>query len=185
MWHVRKLMLLVVKFSIAALLIALVVRWFVAQPFLVTGASMEPTLNPNEYLVIDKLFYNFFKPERGDIIIMRYPLDSSVYFVKRIIGLPGETISISKGAITILAQDGTSEALHEPYLVVSKDAKPDTTVTLAQDEYFVLGDNRTQSSDSRDWGPLQRRFIVGRAFTRLFPFDKMQILPGQHRFSSE
>jgi signal peptidase I len=174
--------LLIVKFFIAALVIALVVRWFVAQPFVVTGASMEPTLDPNEYLVIDKIFYEISKPERGDVIIMRYPLDSSVYFVKRVIGLPGETVQVSKNTITILAQDGTSNVLHEPYLVLTQSTKPDTTVTLATGEYFVLGDNRAHSSDSRDWGPLQKKFIVGRAFARLFPFDRMEVLPGQYRF---
>jgi signal peptidase I len=174
-----------VKFLLAALFIAIFVRVLIAQPFLVTGASMEPTLNPNEYLVIDKISHQISELERGDVIIMRYPLDSSVYFVKRVIGLPGETVHVSNGTITVLMKDGTPHVLHEPYLVMPNDDKPDATVTLAQDEYFVLGDNRAHSSDSREWGPLQKKFIVGRAFARLFPFDKIKLLPGEHRFSEE
>jgi signal peptidase I len=173
---------LIVKFSIAALFIALPIRWFVAQPFIVEGPSMEPTFKTSEYLVIDKLWYHFHQPERGDVIIMRYPLDPSLYFVKRVIGLPGETVSITNGVVTILSASGTTITLHEPY-IVEQTAKPQNeTTTLAEDEYFVMGDNRTQSSDSREWGPLQAKFIVGRAFMRLYPLNEIQILPGQARF---
>src|SRR6267154_6380769 len=94
-----RLFWLVAKFSLAALFIALPIRWFVAQPFLVEGASMEPTFTSNEYLVIDKLWYHLHEPQRGDVVIMRYPLDPSVFFVKRIIGLPGETVNVSKEGI--------------------------------------------------------------------------------------
>src|SRR5947208_1892686 len=88
---VWRILWLIIKFGLAALFIALPIRWFVAQPFIVAGPSMEPTLKTKEYLVIDKLWYRFHPPQRGDVIIMRYPLDSNTYFVKRIIGMPGET----------------------------------------------------------------------------------------------
>jgi signal peptidase I len=177
-----RILWLLVKFSVAALFITLPIRWFVAQPFLVTGPSMEPTFKTNEYLVIDKLWYHLHQPQRGDVIIMRYPLDPSMYFVKRIIGMPGETVSITNGIVTILSPGGASVVLHEPYIVTQAGKAENETTTLAEDEYFVLGDNRAQSSDSREWGPLQAKFIVGRAFVRLLPLNEIQILPGQARF---
>src|ERR1700720_2833904 len=103
-----KIVWFVVKLSLAALFIALPIRWFVAQPFIVNGTSMVPTFATGEYLVIDKLWYHFHAPQRGDVIIMRYPLDPSIYFVKRVIALPGETVSINNGVITILTTGGTS-----------------------------------------------------------------------------
>jgi signal peptidase I len=175
---------LVVKFSAAALIIVIPIRLFLAQPFLVNGNSMAPTLMQNDYLVLDKLSYLLHTPQRGDVIIMRYPLDPSVYFVKRVIGLPGETVSAENGKITILSPAGTSTVLDEPYLVSSGKLE-DSVTTLGSDEYFVLGDNRDQSSDSREWGPLQSKFIVGRAFVRLLPLNELQILPGQYRYFKE
>lgn len=170
------------KFFIAALVIALPIRIFMAQPFFVSGTSMEPTLFPGEYLVIDKLTTRFHKPERGDVIIMRFPLEPDIYYVKRIVGLPGEVVRLEKGVVTIVLPDGKAETLTEPYLEPDKPGGATATVMLTSDEYFVLGDNRRQSSDSRDWGPLQEKFIVGRAFARLYPFGKFELLPGQVRY---
>jgi signal peptidase I len=179
-----RLLWLFLKFSIAAIVIALPVRWFVAQPFLVAGDSMEPAFVTNQYLVIDKLWYRFHAPERGDVIIMRYPLDPSKYFVKRIVGLPGETVSMAKGRLAVIGSRGKKKTLNEPYVETIVDDGVSTT-TLANDEYFVLGDNRAKSSDSREWGPLQKRFIVGRAYARLFPLMDLSLLPGQYRYSAE
>jgi signal peptidase I len=173
----------VFKFTIAALFIALPIRFFIAQPFIVSGASMEMSFMPNEYLVIDKLWFRLHKPERGDVIIMRYPFDPSVYLVKRIIAVPGEIVGMAKGVVTVTDLSGTVRTLHEPYIDPAMQARSDiATTTLAKNEYFVLGDNRLQSSDSRDWGPLQERFIVGRAYARLLPLGDIGILPGQHRY---
>ncbi len=173
---------LLFMYTLAAFFIVLPIRFFVAQPFFVSGDSMEPTFMPNEYLVIDKLYYRMHEPQRGDVIIMRYPLDPSTYLVKRVIGVPGETVSISNGKVTVTSIDGSRHVLDEPYLKFEKKDATATT-TLSKDEYFVLGDNRFHSSDSREWGPLQSKFIVGRAFVRLYPFRDARLLPGQHRYT--
>lgn len=169
----------IIEFAIIALLIVLPVRWFVAQPFIVSGASMEDTFHTGEYLIIDQLTYHFEEPQRGDVIVFKYPQDPSKYFIKRIIGLPGDTIDIQGNTVTLTTQDGETITLDEPYI---KSMAENTTLTeeLGEREYFVMGDNRDASSDSRVWGVLQKDKIVGRAFLRLFPFDEAQLLPGEY-----
>lgn len=171
----------VVKFVFIAFLIVTPLRLYIAQPFIVSGASMAPTFEQNEYVVIDKLSYRFQAPERGDIIIFRYPLDASQYFIKRIIGLPGEEVSIQDGVVTVTGKDGVAHILDEPYRSSSMRGRSSRTL-LAEGEYFVLGDNRLASADSREWGPLQERFIVGRAFVALFPLRDAALYPGDHSF---
>ena len=139
-----------VKFTLIAVLIVVPIRLWIAQPFIVSGASMEPTFQNGDYLIVDELSYNFEQPQKNDVVIFRYPLDPSKYFIKRIEGLPGEKIKTNGREIT-----------------------------LKTGEYFVMGDNRGASSDSRVWGPLKENFIVGRAFVRLWPFNNFEILPGQ------
>lgn len=173
----------VLKFLLIAFLIVTPFRLFVAQPFIVSGASMAPTFEQNEYVVIDKISYRFVEPQRGDIIIFRYPLDSSQFFIKRIVGLPGEEVSIQGGVITVTGGDGVAHILDEPYR--SSSMKNRSSVTkLADDEYFVLGDNRLASADSREWGPLQKKFIVGRALVALFPLRDASLYPGDYTFPS-
>jgi len=166
------------RFVLIAVLIVAPIRLLVAQPFIVSGSSMTPTFANGEYLIVDQLSYRFHEPERGDVLIFRFPGDTSKFFIKRIIGLPNETISANRGTITIHRNyNGTEEVLSEPYVSIET---PDTyTVTLGNDEYFVLGDNRPASSDSRIWGTLKRSHIVGRAYLRLFPFTKIDFLPGR------
>ena len=172
----------IVKFTILALLIVTPFRFFVAQPFIVSGASMEPTFDPKEYLVIDELSYRFDRPQRGDVVIFRYPLDPSTFFIKRVVALPGETIRFERGVMRITAEDGTEITIEEPYAQGSMRTTPDQETTLHDDEYFVMGDNRAASSDSRTWGPLQEKYIIGRAYARLFPFTDIGLLPGEHRY---
>src|SRR6185503_8939981 len=115
------------------------IRLFIAQPFLVAGPSMIPTFTKHEYLVIDKLTYRTSSPQRGDVIIFRYPLDTDIFFLKRVIGLPGERVEITDGKVTIMRGSEVT-VLDEPYAVgKTSDAK---AVTLNKDEYFVMGDNR-------------------------------------------
>ena len=169
----------VVKFSLAALLIVLPIRYFVAQPFIVSGASMEPTFGSGEYLIIDELTYRFEPPRRGEVIVFRYPQDPSKFFIKRIVGLPGETVELRGTAIYIrnaALPDGFK--IDQPYLGEGYGREDYLTATLGEGEYFVLGDNRGASSDSRVWGALPADDIVGRAFVRLLPLTRIDLLPG-------
>jgi len=171
----------ILKFTLIALMIVTPFRFFVAQPFIVSGASMVPTFDPKEYLVIDELTYRFEKPSRGDVLIFRYPLDSAVFYIKRVVGLPGETIEIKGGSVFITDREGNTRELSEPYLSTRTPLKDESVTRLTDSEYFVMGDNRVASSDSREWGPLNEKFIVGRAVARLFPISEADILPGEYR----
>lgn len=167
------------RFAVIALLIVLPIRFFIAQPFIVSGASMEDTFHNNEYLIVDQLTYQFEDPERGDVVIFRYPRDPSKFFIKRIIGIPGDTVSIEGDTVSI-ANDEHPDGfvLDEPY--AAHDQNAPLTVTLGSGEYFVMGDNRAASSDSRIWGVLEEEKIVGRALLRLFPISEIGIFPGAH-----
>lgn len=166
-----------VKFLVIASAIALPVRYFVAQPFIVRGASMHPTFETNEYLIIDELSYFFREPERGEVVVFRYPFDPRQYFIKRIIGLPGERVEIADGVVRITS-DGSSkgEPLEEFYLPDGVRTDGDVSVILNAGDYFVLGDNRSQSSDGRIWGALPRGLIVGRAIFRAWPVSRFGLL---------
>lgn len=175
----------IIKFTLVAFLIVTPFRYFVAQPFIVSGASMEPTFDPKEYLVVDELSYRFQKPERGDVVIFRYPLDPSIYFIKRVIGLPGEIVDVRDGIVSVQTKQGeVMTVLAEPYLEDVNKKKDWSHTTLNDGEYFVMGDNRRASSDSRVWGPLQEKFIIGRAFARLLPAQKMELFPGAYSFQN-
>ena len=170
-----------VRFLFIALAIVLPVRIFIAQPFIVSGASMDPTFASGQYLIVDELSYHLGDPARGDVVIFKYPKNPKQYFIKRVIGLPGETVTVNgKGQVSIKDKDGkTVLALEEPYVAYTKDDKIERA--LLPGEYFMMGDNRAGSFDSRAWGPVKRDFIVGKAFLRLFPLTTIDILPGQFR----
>ncbi len=165
------------RFTILALLIIVPFRMFIAQPFLVNGASMDPTFENAQYLIVDQLSYHFSEPKRGSVLIFKYPLDTSRYFIKRIIGLPGDTVRIERGEVFIentKYPDGLK--LEETYVEFTKN---DTlTVTVPENEYFVMGDNRTGSLDSRYWGTLPEKFIIGRPLIRLLPLNGIGLWPG-------
>ncbi len=170
----------VIKFALIALLIVVPLRWFVAQPFVVRGASMEPIFENGEYLIVDQLTYRFEEPKRGDVIIMRYPKDPDVFFIKRIIGLPGETVEL-QGKLVIIRRGATEEPITLDESFISEDRMRDEygTYALGDKEYFVMGDNRIESSDSRSWGSLPRANIVGRPLVRLFPPTRITLFPGE------
>lgn len=151
---------------------------YVGQRTYVSGSSMENTLSDGDNLIVDKITYRFSDPKRYDIIVFPYQYEENTYFIKRIIGLPGETVQIVDGIIYI---DG--EALQESYgrEVMKNSGLAADPVTLGEDEYFVLGDNRNDSTDSRDpsVGKIPRDRIIGRAWVRIWPFSKIGILRHQ------
>ena len=161
-----------VKILIISLIIILPIRYFLAQPFIVSGSSMEPTFHSGEYLIIDELSYHLHTPSRGDVIVFKYPKDTSQYYIKRVIGLPGEEVRVADGHVTIInSQYPQGLVLNEPYLISNNITFINTDITLGSDEYFVLGDNRPNSSDSRFWGPVPTQDIVGKVAIRAFPFQ--------------
>lgn len=166
--------------AILALLVVVVVlplRLFVVSPFVVDGESMHPTFENLDYLIVDEISYRFHQPARGDVVVFRYPNDPSIFYIKRIIGLPDETVAINHGEVTVTKTDGSTETLSEPY-VAAEDATYSKVTTLGDDEYFVMGDNRPNSSDSRVWGPLPKKDIIGHVFLRLLPLSEIGYLPG-------
>lgn len=177
LWEILKILLI-------SLAIVLPVRYFIVQPFIVRGASMEPNFENREYLIIDEVSYYFREPERGEPIVFRYPLDPRQFFIKRIIGLPGEHVEIKGGRIRI-TNFSIPEGfwLDESYLdPPGRMTHPDTNVDLNADHFFVLGDNRDFSSDSRVWGLLDRKFITGRAVFRAWPVSRLGVIAG-HDYS--
>ncbi|MEI6400236.1 MAG: signal peptidase I [bacterium] len=170
----------ILKFVITVLAIVIPIRVFVAQPFLVDGLSMHPTLTNHDYLIVDEISYYLGHIKRGDVVVFRYPEDPTKHFVKRMIGLPGETITIQAGIVTIKQVDGTELTLNEPYL--THHSTDNGTYTVPADNYFVLGDNRTNSADSRYWGFVPKKDLTGRALIRLYPFNKIGLFPGEERY---
>lgn len=157
----------VVKVVIISLAIILPIRYFLVQPFVVDGASMEPNFYNKEYLVINEISYRFNQPQRGEIVIFKNPENPSVYFIKRMIGLPGEKIEIKKGVVYI-----NDQLLPEPYLQHFSSADYPAR-TLGPDEYFLMGDNRSNSHDSRNIGPVNKKYIIGKVWFRGWPLNRL------------
>ncbi len=164
------------KIVVLALAIVVPIRYFIFQPFIVKGESMMPNFQNGNYLVIDELSYRFRPPARGEVIVLRYPYNPGQRYLKRIIGLPGETMEIRNAAIKILDKNGREIFLNETaYLPAGTITEGDVIFSLKNDEYFVLGDNRAFSSDSRSWGILPKNKIVGRVALRLWPADEIAV----------
>src|SRR5262249_15171810 len=158
---------------------------FSIQPFRVDGPSMQPGLHTDELVLVNLLTYTFGTPQRGDVIVFHPPSDPEHQFVKRIIGLPGDTVTLTPTSVTV---DGT--ALHEPYIAplppdgeentigcLTFDAKGASQFVLQKDQYWVMGDNRLDSQDSRCFGAIARQSIVGKAEMVVFPFGSIHWLP--------
>jgi signal peptidase I len=164
----------IIKIVLISLAIILPVRYFLIQPFYVKGASMEPNFYDHEYLIINEISYRFSNPQRGDIVVFKYPRDPDQFFIKRIIALPGETVEIHNGQVIIFNNENPDGVvLKEDYLDEKTKTQGEFRVTLGEDEYFVLGDNRVSSYDSRIFGPVKRNLIVGRVWFRGWPFSKI------------
>ncbi len=173
-----------VRFVALALIIVIPIRAYVAQPFVVSGSSMDPTFKNGDYLIIDEISYRFHEPERDDVVVFRYPKDPKKFFIKRIIGLPGETLDIKDGLVTIYNPINKKEIkMNEPYVV--NQSGGNTHFELREGEYFVMGDNRPASSDSRYWGSVPRENIVGHALIRLLPLNKINLNPGEFKQTNE
>jgi signal peptidase I len=161
------------KVVVISLAIILPIRYYLVQPFFVKGASMEPNFEDGDYLLVDEISYRFNPPQRGDVVVFRSPEDKSQFFIKRIIGLPGETVEI-KNNVVVIYNDENPGGLNIPenYLEYRQLTTGDIKYKLGAEEFYVLGDNRMQSADSRRWGPLPRENIIGRVFLRPWPVNK-------------
>lgn len=167
-----------------ALVIVLPIRMFVAQPFLVKGRSMDPTFHQTDYLIVDQLSYHLREPKRGEVIIFRFPKNPKEHFVKRVIGLPGDTLQIINGEVTIITKDKETFKLDEPY-IKNKSYETLEDILVPEGNLFVMGDNRAESYDSRMWRFLPINMATGRALFRLYPFDKVSYLPGVFYYQEE
>jgi len=162
---------------VVALSIFVVFYLFLAQPHEIKGSSMEPTFHNNEYVLTDKISYRFASPARGDVIVFKAPRNPDVDFIKRIVGLPGEKVKIEKGHVMI-----NDNILSEPYLSSLTTLYPGsfleegTEIVIPDREYFVMGDNRAHSSDSREFGTVKRNLFIGRAFIRYWPINVFGIV---------
>jgi len=176
-----------IKIVVISLAIIIPIRYFLIQPFYVQGSSMEPTFHNKEYLIINEISYRFSDPQRGDVVIFKYPRDPKEYFIKRIVGLPGEKIKFEDGKVYVyndIYEHG--RVLKEKYVASEIETEPlqsNRVVELEEDEYFVLGDNRNSSKDSRMFGPVKRELIEGKVLFRGWPLDKAGFFqPPQYKF---
>lgn len=164
-----------IKVIVVSLAIILPVRYYLIQPFYVKGASMEPTFHDHEYLIINEIKYRLEKPQRGEVVVFRYKKDPRQFFIKRVMGLPGEKVEINDGKIIIYNKDNpTGKLIDESlYLSAQIETTPDQITVLKDDEYFVMGDNRPFSMDSRAFGPIKQSSIIGQTWFRGWPFDRL------------
>lgn len=166
----------ILKIILVSLVIIIPIRYFVVQPFFVRGASMEPTYHQGDYLLVDEISYRFNEPERGEVIIFRFPGNPSQFYIKRIIGLPAETVKINDSVVTIVSGDNPDGFVLEEEYINTINTDGTLEFTLGENEYFVMGDNRPASHDSRRWGPLAENFIVGRVWVRAWPFNQFDLV---------
>lgn len=167
-----------IKVVVISLAIIIPIRYYLIQPFYVKGASMEPNFYDKEYLIIDEISYRFHEPRRGDIVVFKYPRNPEEYFIKRIIGLPGEKIQVKDGFVYIYNKEHEEGIqLTEKYL--SEDIRTyglnEEIITLGDNEYYILGDNRNSSKDSRSFGPVDKKFLTGRVLFRGWPFNRVNV----------
>jgi len=179
----------IIETLVLTLVIYLLIHNFVAQPFEVEQDSMMPTVNPGEYVLIDKISPRFSDYQRGDIVVFQPPDgfgQGGVPFIKRVIGIPGDRVSLENGVVFVTASGGNPVRLDEPYVIRGADGAVAATLprdpsgtdawTVPAGSYFVMGDNRTASQDSRFFGPVERDLIVGRAWLRYFPLDRLGVI---------
>jgi signal peptidase I len=171
----------VAEVFLVALIAVAAIKYFLIQPFIVNGASMEPTFYNGDYLLVDEVSYHFEQASRGDVIVFKSPQDPSIYFIKRVIGLPGETVEVDNSVVRI-----NGKVLGEEYVPqgILGDWTGHVTFKLTDQQYFVLGDNRLNSFDSRYWGPLNKSAIIGLVRLRLWPPKSVKLFDGVQYFSA-
>jgi signal peptidase I len=175
----------VLEIAVIAVAAVFIVRSFLVQPFLVSGTSMVPTFSNGDYVLTDELTYRIRPPERGEVVVFHDVSDPSTYLIKRIIGLPGETVIIKNNTVTIEnKQNPNGFGLNETYLPVGTITSGDEDITLSSSSYFMMGDNRAVSYDSRSWGPLPASNIVGLVRFRLWPLNAITIFSAPHYSTS-
>ena len=169
----------VIKMVVISLAIIVPIRYYLIQPFFVKGASMEESFHNGDYVLIYELSYRFRDPQRGEVIVFRFPQDPSQFFIKRIIALPGETVQIRNNEIIIINKEHPRGFILDEsgYLEKGQRTTGDFKTNVDDNEYFVLGDNRLHSSDSRIWGPVNRNLISGRVFFRAWPLKDIDAFP--------
>lgn len=163
-----------VEVAVISLAVVLIIRTFLVQPFFVDGLSMAPNFNDGDYLIIDELTYRFRQPERGEVIVFRFPKNEKNFFIKRVIGLPGETVKIQDGQVTIINNENPSGLILQEAYLQDLATQGSVEVVLSDNQYFVLGDNRSMSYDSRSWGILPEKNIVGLVRLRVWPITSAQ-----------
>ncbi len=172
------------RFALIAIAIVVPIRMFIAQPFIVSGSSMVPTFADGQYLVVDEISYIVGTPKRDDVVVFKNPNNTKIFFIKRIIGLPGETVDVKSdiNEVTIINKEHPNGfKLDQPFIVNTGGI--DAHKELGANEYFVMGDNRPASSDSRYWGVVPKKLLVGRALLRLLPINKIGFMPGDYKQS--
>ncbi len=192
-YGVGSFILEIIKIVALAFVIIFPIRVFLFQPFFVQGASMEPNFENNQYLIVNELGYKkttigldgknwltvnpYKEVQRQSVIVFRYPKDPSQFFIKRVIGLPGEKVQIKDGQVIIYNPQNPNGFVLNESAYLSPDVKTlgDMTVTLSNDEYFVMGDNRMFSSDSRSWGPVPAENIIGKVVLRAWPLNQLSV----------
>ena len=165
----------VVEVVVVAVVTVFIIRSYLVQPFLVSGASMEPNFSSGDYLIIDEISYRFRDPKRGEAIVFRYPENPEIFYIKRVIGLPGERVVIRDGVVTIFNEESSEGfTLNESYIAPAVRTSGNVETLLSEGEYFVVGNNRNYSFDSRSWGVLPKENFIGLVRLRLFPFTEFK-----------
>ncbi len=180
--HIGLFFLELIKIALLAGLTIWLVRYFLFKPFYVKGESMEPNFYEREYLIIDELTYRFRAPERGEVVVIKAPIAEKDFYLKRIVGLPGERVKVEDNKVIIYNQDfPQGNVVEENYL--NEQTPGSISVTLTSNQYFVLGDNRDASFDSRRFGPVEKTDIVGRTWLRGWPLTRVGVFsPPKYNF---
>ncbi len=161
----------VLEAVVIAVILATVIRVFLFQFFVIPTGSMEPTLTEGDMIVVNKIVFRFAKPQRGDVTVFKYPVDPKRVFVKRLIGLPGEVVQIKESTLYI-----NGRVVEQPYLPKGLRYQDFGPVRVSNGSYFMMGDNRNNSQDSRFWGTLPRENIIGKAIFIYWPISRIRVL---------